>query len=113
MMSALADDLRRAGPPLVELEELDLDQVADIAIGMEDGPGGRFRARERVLLPLRAAFPLARSVAEEAAARRATRLVGTPPALRRRGDQGVMLDYDVHAHAPVRVVMITRPRRAA
>ena len=112
MMSALADDLRLAGPPLVELEELDLDQVADVAIGMEDGPGGLFRARHRVLLPLRAAFPLARRVAQAEAARKATRLVGTPPALR-RGGQGVVLDYDVYAHAPLRVVMITRPRRAA
>lgn len=113
MMNTLADDLRRAGPPLVEPEELDLDQVADVAIGMEDGPGGLFRARHRVLLPLRAALPLARSVAQAAAARKDARLVGTPPALRRRPDQGVVLDYDVYAHAPVRVVMITRPRRAA
>ena len=88
-------------PPLASFSDLDDNRVADICIGLQDGPGGRFRVLQRMRATRREAVRQAgRTACHLAEAARETVLdpQQRPSAIRiSDGPEGswIWLDYDV------------------
>lgn len=94
--------------PLLELSDLPDDDL-DLAIGVEDGPGGRLRVLERRRGSIRSAVPTAAHIAEKEAAKTRGALASkTPAALRSQPDSDrVEMEFDVVEDGP------NRPRSRA
>ncbi len=99
--------------------ELDDATVTEVAIGLADGPGGRFRALGRMRATVREAVSEAGRTARRVARESQGRLLdpaARPAAIRisRRPDGAtLLLDYDVKGLSgrmsrPLRLVMMTR-----
>lgn len=91
--------------------DLDDQQVTDVAIGLTDGPGGRFRALQRLRTTVRDAVTMAGRTAQVLAGASQETLLDPqcrPSAIRIAdgGEEGarILLDYDVG------VVVERRPR---
>lgn len=88
-------------PVLASDRDLDDQQVTDVAIGLLDGPGGRFRALQRLRTTMREAATMAGRTAKVLAGASQETLLDPhcrPSAIRiAGGDDGavVLLDYDV------------------
>ena len=91
-----------AEPVLATDRDLDDQQVTDVAIGLTDGPGGRFRALQRLRTTVRNAVVMAGRTAQVLAGASQETLLDPhcrPSAIRIAddGEEGarILLDYDV------------------
>lgn len=91
-------------------------QVTEVAIGLEDGPGGRFRTLQRTHATVRQAVHLAGRAAQALAAAegRGSLLDDRPASIRvsdRPGGACLMLEFDVvgprRPSRPIRMILMT------
>lgn len=98
---------------------LDDGTVTEVTIGLEDGPGGRFRPLQRMRTTVRGAIRRASRTAQVIAGECEERLLDPTarPAAIRVSEHGegatILLDYDVRGRGgrvsrPLRLIMLTR-----